>query len=95
MSDQQTVREALKVSETFRGEDGYLGVRIKGDQELIDALGIDPDMTVETLKQRLLIAERVLRVAESERTWIDPYSEDESNVIWDWIDRLTGEEVSP
>jgi hypothetical protein len=61
MSNEQTVRDALKVSETFWiPEDGCHGARIKSDQELIDALGIDPDMSVSELQRRLRIAERVL-----------------------------------
>jgi hypothetical protein len=87
----QTVREAVRQANM----DSEYDRSNSASTLILRALGIDPDMSVETLQRRLLIAERVLRVADSERSWIEPYSEDESNVIWDWIDRLTREEVSP
>ena len=86
MTDQQTVREALRVSEKFRGENGYVGVRIKSDQELIDALGIDPDMPLETLKRRLLWGERV-------ENYYTTFPGNDSLVAWSVLAWLTREEA--
>jgi hypothetical protein len=36
------------------------------DFEVLEELGIDPDMTVTELKRRLRIAERVLNIAEAQ-----------------------------
>ena len=74
MSDPQTVREAIATAHGCAVHTYY-------EESVSEALGIDPDMSLETLKRRLLWGERV------EATMPHYEESDEGAALLAWLTR--------